>query len=64
MDFNYNLIAQYNLCWEDLVIVYLVNVSNNDVQHNVKHKLDFDDCKIHFSKKIKLKCVVVDKNFI
>jgi hypothetical protein len=40
MDFNYNLIAYYNLCWEDLVIVYLVVVSNDDVQHNVKHKLD------------------------
>ncbi len=51
MDVNYNPIMKYNLHGGDLAIVLLVIVLNNDMQLNVKHKLDFDDPKSISQKK-------------
>jgi hypothetical protein len=45
MDVNYNPIMKYNLHGGDLAIVLLVIVFRDDMQLNMKHKLDFDDLK-------------------
>jgi len=45
MDMNYNPIMKYNLDGGDLAIVLLVIFLSDDMQLNVKHKLDFDDLK-------------------
>jgi hypothetical protein len=45
MDVNYNPITKYNLHGGDLAIVLLVIVLRDDMQLNVKRKLDFDDLK-------------------
>lgn len=35
-----------SLCGGNVIIVLEHVVSKNDVQHNVKHKLDFDELKL------------------
>jgi hypothetical protein len=34
---------EFSLCGGDVIIVLELAISKNDVQHNVKHKLDFDE---------------------
>jgi hypothetical protein len=43
MNANYNSIISYSLHGKDLVIVFLIVIFSDVVQHIVKHKLDFAD---------------------
>jgi hypothetical protein len=60
MDVNYNPIMKYNLYGGDLAIVLLVIVLSDDMQLNVKHKLDFDDLKSISQKRPSLVFNVMD----
>ncbi len=65
MNANYNSIISYSLPGEDLVVVFLIVIFSDVVQHIVKHKLDFAD-QISISQQNKTFWMfnVVDKFFI
>lgn len=37
---------EFSVCGGNVIIVLKPIVSRNDVQHNVKHKFDFDELKL------------------
>jgi hypothetical protein len=63
MDVNYNPITKYNLHGRDLTIVLLIIVLSDDMQWNVKCKLDFDDLKSISQKNPFFNASVID-NFL